>query len=373
MFNLRDYGFTQAELSAAELAAAGLGGDCIPGRLAQDRRDLYTVICERGEVPAILKGSFYYTVKTREELPAVGDFVLLNYNPRGNSAIAGVLPRRSKFSRPDFLGHAAGYAKNVEEQVVAANFDYVFILCSLNYDFNVNRISRFLTASWRSGGLPVVLLTKADLVADWSVQVREVRAIARDAPVIPLSGKTGIGMDGITPFLEPARTVVFLGSSGVGKSSLLNRLAGEELMEVKEIREDDGKGRHTTTHRQLCRLPSGALVIDTPGMREMGLWDAGEAVSAAFVDVERLITRCRFSNCGHTAEPGCAVQAALADGTLSPEQWRNYRKQKREAAFVENSSAYLRHKVEFHKSIARNAKQGIIRNKRNTHKEDDHE
>jgi ribosome biogenesis GTPase len=364
MFDLRDYGFTEADASAAKTFSALSREVYIPGRVVQDRRDLYRVICESGEVPAVLKGSFYHKIESREELPAVGDFVLLRYNAGGNSTIAAVLPRRSKFSRPDFLGHSAGYAKNIEEQVVAANFDYVFILCSLNHDFNVNRVSRFLTASWRSGGLPVALLTKADLVADWSAQVQALRRVARDTPIIPLSSRTGIGMDEIAPFLEPARTVVFLGSSGVGKSSLLNRLAGEEVMEVKEIREDDGRGRHTTTHRQLCRLPSGALVIDTPGMRELGLWDAGEAVKTAFAELEELITRCRFSNCTHTSEPGCAVLAALEDGSLSPEQWRDYGKQKREAAFVEDRSAYLRRKTEFHKLIGKNARNGSIRNKR---------
>jgi ribosome biogenesis GTPase len=359
MFDLRDYGFTPADFSAIPA-----WGDCIPGRVIQDRRDRYTVIGEYGEVPAILKGSFYHTIQNRRDLPAVGDFVLLKYNPAGDSAIAGLLPRRSQFSRPDFLGHAAGYAKNIEEQIVAANFDYVFILCSLNYDFNLNRISRFLTASGRSGALPVVLLTKADLSADWSGELRAVRTIARDAPVIPVSSKTGIGLDELGPFLEPAKTAVFLGSSGVGKSSLLNRLAGEEIMEVKEIREDDGKGRHTTTRRQLCRLPSGALVIDTPGMRELGLWDAGDAVRAAFAGVEELTLRCRFSNCTHTAEPGCAVLAALEDGSLSPQAWRNYRKQQREAAFIERNAAFLREKTEFHKSIARNGRNGTIRDKR---------
>jgi ribosome biogenesis GTPase len=347
--DLKDYGFSGAEASAAR----NFSEDLIPGRVTGDRRDLYTVITQYGEIPAVLKGSFDYTIEVREELPAVGDFVLIRYNPLGNSAIAGVLPRRSKFSRPDFLGHGAGYAKNIEEQIVAANFDYVFILCSLNYDFNLNRVSRFLTASWQSGGFPVALLTKADLVDDWSSQAAAVRKIARDAPVIPVSSKTGIGLGELAPFLEPAKTIVFLGSSGVGKSSLLNRLAGEELMEVKEIREDDSKGRHTTTYRQLCRLPSGALIIDTPGMRELGLWDAGDAVSMAFAEVEELIARCRFSDCTHTAEPGCAVLAALETGSLSPAQWRNYLKQKREAAFVEKNSAYLKQKKEFHKSLAR--------------------
>jgi ribosome biogenesis GTPase len=354
MFDLSDYGFTPADRSA--LSSLGAPGDLIPGRVVQDRRDRYTVMCGHGEIPAVLKGSFYHTVQGRADLPAVGDFALLRYNPTGDSAIAGLLPRRTKFSRPDFLGHEAGYAKNIEEQIAAANFDYVFILCSLNYDFNLNRVSRFLTASRRSGGAPVLLLTKADLAADWGGELRAVRGLARDLPVIPVSSKTGIGLEELEPFLRPARTAVFLGSSGVGKSSLLNRLAGEEIMEVKEIREDDSKGRHTTTHRQLCRLPSGALVIDTPGMRELGLWDAGDAVGGAFAELEELITRCRFSNCTHTVEPGCAVLAALEEGSLSPAQWADYRKQKREAAFVENSSAYLRQKTEFHKSLARNAR-----------------
>jgi ribosome biogenesis GTPase len=347
MFNLTDYGFTQAELSAE--IPAGL----FFGRITEDRRDLYKVICEHGEVPAVIKGSFYHTLNERDELPAVGDFAFIKYNPMGNSQIAGLLPRRSKFSRNNFLGHDADYTKNVVEQVVAANFDYVFILCSLNYDFNLSRIARYLTASWQSGGLPVVVLTKADLCEDVSSKVQEVQKIAREAPVIPLSSKTAFGLDAVAPFMEKGKTIVFLGSSGVGKSSLLNALAGETLMEVKEIREDDSKGRHTTTHRQLHRLPNGTLIIDTPGMRELGLWDAGEAVSMAFSEVEDLIGRCRFSNCTHSSEPGCAILAALDDGSLTPREWRNYQTQKRETAFVENRSAYLKQKTEFHKSLAR--------------------
>jgi ribosome biogenesis GTPase len=253
--------------------------------------------------------------------------------------------------------------KNVREQVLASNFDYVFILSSLNFDLNLNRLARYLTATWQSGGFPVIILTKADLCEDCAAKAAEVRKLNRDVPVIPVSSKTGFGLEDLAPFLEPGKTIVFLGSSGVGKSSLLNRLAGENLMEVKEIREDDSKGRHTTTHRQLFRIAgdmasigspaSGALVIDTPGMREMGLWDAEEGISMAFAEVEELFTQCRFSNCTHQSEPGCAVLAALEDGSLSPGQWKTYLAQRRETAFVINHSAYLKQKQEFHKSLAR--------------------
>jgi ribosome biogenesis GTPase len=350
--DLKDYGFTAAEHSAM-IHLGTLNGETIPGRVTQDRRDRYTVITQYGEIPAELKGSFYYTIEEREELPAVGDFVPVKYNPLGSSLITGVLPRRSTFSRADFSGHKEGYAKNIQEQVVASNFDYVFILCSLNYDFSVARISRYLTISWKSGGLPVVLLTKADLCATRAERAAEVRTFARDAPVIAISNKTGLGLDELAPFLEPGKTAVFLGSSGVGKSSLLNRLAGEKIMEVKEIREDDSKGRHTTTYRHLCRLPSGALVIDTPGMRELGLWDAGEAVSTAFAGVEDVISRCRFSNCTHNAEPGCAVLAALEDGSLSAETWKDYHTQRREATYVERRAASLMRKNEVHNSLSK--------------------
>jgi len=351
--DLRDYGFTQADFLAArdfliDKNSAGL----IPGRVIESRRDRFTVICEHGEVPAEIKGSFFHQLEEGEDFPVVGDFVLIQYNDSGSSLIAGILPRRSKFSRSNFGGHAAGYVKNIREQVAAVNFDYVFILSSLNQDFNATRLARYLSASWQSGGFPVVLLTKADLSDDPGAQAAETRKLAREVPVIPISSKTGFGLEELAPFLEPARTVVFLGSSGVGKSSLLNRLAGEELMEVKAIRDDDGKGRHTTTHRQLFRLPAGALVIDTPGMRELGLWDSREGISLAFAEVEELISQCRFSNCSHQNEPGCAVLAALEDGRLSPLQWKNYRKQVKETAFVEDHAAYLRQKREFRRSIA---------------------
>jgi ribosome biogenesis GTPase len=323
-------------------------------------------MCEHGEVSAELKGSFFHSLEEGDLFPVVGDFVLLKYNSQGSSLIDAVLPRRSMFSRVDFLGHAEGYVKNVREQVLASNFDYVFILSSLNLDLNLNRLSRYLTASWQSGAFPVIILTKADLCEEAATKAAEVRKLNRDVPVITVSSKTGFGLEDLAPFLEPGKTIVFLGSSGVGKSSLLNRLAGEQLMEVKEIREDDSKGRHTTTHRQLFRLDpgtggsrtsgSGALVIDTPGMREMGLWDAREGISLAFAEVEELFSQCRFSNCTHQTEPGCAVLAALENGSLSPAQWKTYLAQTREAAFAINHSAYLKQKQEFHKSLARYSK-----------------
>jgi ribosome biogenesis GTPase len=348
-FDLGVYGYTGPDLAPGR----DYPEDSAPGRVIEYRRELYTVICPYGEVPAVLKGSFYHTLELGEDLPVVGDFVFLRHNPGGNSFITGRLPRFSQLSRSGFSGHGEGYVKNIREEVTAANFDYGFILSSLNREFNLNRIARFLTAMRRSGAFPVALLSKADLAEDPQAAVSAVQSIAPEMPVIPVSAKTGTGLRELEPFLAPRRTAIFLGSSGVGKSSLLNALAGEPLMEVRSIREDDAKGRHTTTHRQLFRLASGALVIDTPGMRELGLWDAAEGLSLVFAEVEELAARCRFSNCTHRTEPGCAIQAALEDGSLAKEVWRNYLVQKKEAAFVENHSAYLKQKREFHRAVAR--------------------
>lgn len=355
IINLNDYGFTGADFLAAQtITGEKNSSDYIPGRITESQRNRFKVICEYGEVPAEIKGSFFHNNENKEpdSCPVVGDFVVMRYNKNGSSLIDAILPRRSKFSRVDFLGHAEDFAKNVKEQVNAANFDYVFIMSSLNFDLNLKRLARYLTASLQSGGFPVFILTKADLVKDPDTQITEVRKIAKDIPVITISNKTGYGIDELSPFLEPAKTVVFLGSSGVGKSSLLNRLADKELMEVKEIREDDSKGRHTTTYRQLFRLSSGALVIDTPGMRELGLWDSREGISLAFAEVEELFSKCRFNNCSHQTEPGCAVLAALENGSLPPEQWKNYQAQRKEISFVISHSAYLREKQAFQKNIA---------------------
>ena len=325
MINLKAYGYTETQTPPE---------DMVPGRVTELRREQYTVMTEGGELTARLKGKFYYDNQERTDFPCVGDYVLLERNESGVSRIAKLLPRHSKFSRADLSGHAIGYAKTVLEQVVAANFDYVFILSSLNYDFNVSRILRYLTQTGQSGAQPVVILTKADLVADVEPPMAEVLAAAPEVPVHAVSSVTGYGLTSLAQYLQPGKTVVFLGMSGVGKSSLLNTLMDETVMEVKEIREDDSRGRHTTTHRQLFLLPCGAMVIDTPGMRELGLFDVDEGIATAFPDVEALFARCRFADCKHQTEPGCAVKAALRDGSLSQERWDSYLDQQRENRYL---------------------------------------
>lgn len=348
MIDLKTYGYTGTETPPEGM---------IPGRVTELHREQYAVMTERGELAAKLRGKYYYDSRMREEFPCVGDFVLLEPNESGLSRIAQLLPRRTKFSRADLSGHAEGYAKTVLEQVVAANFDTVFILSSLNFDFKVTRILRYLTQARQSGAEPVVILTKADLGCDPERPKAEVQALAPGVPVHAVSSRTGFGFEELAPYLAPGRTVVFLGMSGVGKSSLLNALMHKEVMEVRAIREDDSRGRHTTTHRQLFLLPSGAMVIDTPGMRELGLFGADEGIDLGFGDVEELFTRCRFGDCRHQSEPGCAVTAALKDGTLSQERWKSYLDQQRESHFMNSKAAYLENKRAWSKSIAKFTKE----------------
>lgn len=348
MRNLKTYGYTEIE---------AIPDGLLPGRVIELRRERFTVMTEHGDVMAVLKGSFYHSAETRVDFPCVGDFVLLHYNESGDSLIAKVLPRRSKFSRADYSGHTVGYAKTIREQVVATNFDYVFILTSLNWDFNVTRIMRYLTQARQSGGQPVIILTKADLVEDYNRPISEVKQSIPDVPVHAICSHTRLGLNELDSYLMPGKTVIFLGMSGVGKSSLLNTLIEQDVMKVQAIREVDSRGRHTTTHRQLFMLPSGTMVIDTPGMRELGIFDADEGIRAGFSDVEEWFQQCRFTDCRHQGEPGCAILAALGDGSLPRERWEQYVAQQHENKYVQDKTSYLIDKRARNKTIAMSSKQ----------------
>jgi ribosome biogenesis GTPase len=316
-------------------------------RITAVHKERYEIVCAHGVTHARLKSSVYYLGKDNPVFPTAGDFVVINYTDLGDSQIIQTLPRKSFFSRLD--PSSRGY----HDQAVAANFNYVFILSSLNHDFNIHRIERYVTLAWNSGGIPVVILTKADLVDDCSEQVRLAEKVAAGAGVFAVSAKTGYGLDQLSEYLKPRKTIVFLGSSGVGKSSLVNAIAGEEIMKVNGIREDDSKGRHTTTHRQLIMMKNGVMIIDTPGMRELGMWDASAGLGEAFSDVEDYLGKCRFSNCTHGNEPGCAVKEAILNGSLSAERWRSYLQLKREAKYTEDKATFLREKQQWHKDIAK--------------------
>ncbi|MCL1829896.1 MAG: ribosome small subunit-dependent GTPase A [Oscillospiraceae bacterium] len=330
MIDIQDYGFEPSMLP--------VGSDHLPARVTAVHRQRYEIVCKYGFIYARLKSANYYT--QNELFPIVGDFVLIQYESSGDSLIVQTLPRKSIFSRRD-------PGPRPVEQPVAANFDIVFVMTSLNQDLNLNRLERYLTLTWQSGALPVIVLTKSDLVDDYSDQIARVRDVSIGIDVIAVSSVTGYGLDQLKAYLKPRVTTIFLGSSGVGKSSLLNALAGESLMKVNSIREQDSRGRHTTTHRELFMLQTGAMIIDTPGMRELGMWDIGDGLASSFGDVEEILQRhCRFADCKHRTEPGCAVKEALADGELAPERWNNYLKLKREAEYIEKRNAIASQKAQ---------------------------
>lgn len=339
--NIKDYGF---DLSTLPEGAAGL-----PARVTAVHRGRFEILCDAGSGFARLKTGAYHA--GGENIPTVGDFVLLDWQGENESRILKTLPRKTYFSRldPSSSGHG--------EQAVAANFDYVFLVQALGRDFNPRRLERYLTLGWQSGATPVVLLTKADTVDDPSAQLRAASALAVGTRVFAISALTGDGMEALAPYLEPGKTLVFLGSSGVGKSSLVNALAGEDTMSTGALREKDGRGRHTTTHRQLIPLPGGAMVIDTPGMREFGMWDVRDGLGQSFADVEELLGQCKFSDCRHQREPGCAVKEAIRRGELSHERWESYLKLRAEARYADDKEGYLRQKKQWHKDIAKSQRQ----------------
>jgi ribosome biogenesis GTPase len=288
----------------------------IPARVVAQHRGSYVAWSEDGELRVRASGRLFYEHEVGGPVPAVGDWVAI----AEPATITAILERRSAFVRKQ-----AGLGST--EQVLAANVDTAFLLAGLDDDFSLRRLERYITTAWDSGAQPVVVLTKTDLCPDVEEAVVAVESVAIAVPVHPVSNITGEGLEALESSLRPGRTVVLLGSSGVGKSTLLNRLAGEELMRTASLAAD-GTGRHTTTHRELVLLPSGALVIDTPGLRELQFWEGD--ISAAFEDIEALASECRFRDCAHMREPGCAVLAAVDDGRLELDRLRSWRKLQRE-------------------------------------------
>lgn len=304
----------------------------IPGRVVLEHKHSYRVVTEQGEWLATVSGNFSFHAFSRKDYPAVGDFVLVEQMQGEERAIIHHLfDRKSKFTRK-----MAGL--EIDEQIVAANVDLVFLVMSLNTDFNIRRLERYLVAAWDSGAKPVIILTKADLCDAVEDFVQQAEAVAFGVDIIIVSAVTGDGLDSLQDILTEGVTAALLGSSGAGKSTLTNALLNNDKMKVSDIREDDAKGRHTTTHRELVVMPTGACLIDTPGMRELQLWDQGDSLQTSFSDVEELAYQCRFRDCTHQKEPHCAVQRAIQDGTLEKARLTSYFKLQKELAFMEKKT-----------------------------------
>lgn len=317
------------------------------GRVISQEKDLFRLVMDKEECMARVLGKFRYNVSAISEFPSVGDFVLVEHSFKDDVAlIHKVLQRKSVFIRK-----AAG--KNCMEQVVAANIDTIFLCMALNGDFNIRRLERYLSIAWDSGAVPVIILTKIDLCDDLQAKRFEIENVAVGVPVMEPSGLTGDGLQQIKQYLQKTKTVAFIGSSGVGKSTLINRLLGEECLKTNTIRKDD-KGRHTTTHRELFLIPDSGMVIDTPGM-----WKAGKGIEHAFSDIEKLAEKCRFHNCTHTSEPGCAVRAAMEDGMIDEERLKAYKKLKAENSYMEDTGNYMLAKKKKFKEIAKYNKNNL--------------
>ena len=319
-------------------------------RVISQEKGMYKIQSSTEVKSAVVSGKYRYETQTVSDYPAVGDYVIAEWPADdSNAVITGLFPRKSCFIRK-----AAGTGK--QEQVVAANIDTAFLCMSLNNNFNIRRLERYLSVAYDSGATPVVVLTKSDLCSEVESKIIQAQNAAPGADVLAISSLDG-DYEAIMKYILPGKTVAFIGSSGVGKSTLINKLTGADRIATREIGNDD-KGRHTTTHRELITLQNGAFVIDTPGMRELGMWDSGDGIDTAFADIEELSCACKYADCTHTAEPGCAVLRALENGTLDAARLASYRKLKTENDYAADSSRYLEAKRTKFKEIAKINKSG---------------
>jgi ribosome biogenesis GTPase len=318
---------------------------CLPARIACVERQRYLAYSEAGELALEISGRMLHLAQSRSDFPAVGDWVAVKLSENGTGTIHAILPRKSSLSRK-----VAG--ATTEEQVIAANVDALLIVSGLDGDFNLRRIERFLALAWNSGISPVIVLNKADVCPEVAAKVAEVEAIAFGIPVLALSALEQPNLDALKPYFKTGKTVALVGSSGVGKSSIINRLLNEDRQPVYAVRADDSRGRHTTTRRELIFLPEGGMIIDNPGMRQIQLWADEESIQETFEDIEAIAAACRFSDCLHANEPGCAVQQALADGHIDRKRFQNYLKLQKEVAYLEtrqNKRAQLNYKAKWKK------------------------
>jgi ribosome biogenesis GTPase len=301
----------------------------VPARVIREHKHIYQVHTSDGPISAALAGKIDYDAQTKADYPTVGDWVAIKLIPNEDKAvIRAVLPRKSKFTRKSV-------SKADEEQVIAVNIETVFLVTSLDEDFNLRRIERYLVLAWDSGAAPVIILNKSDLCDDIEYYISQIKFVAPDVPVHPISATEGNGIEPLFEYLGSGNTVSLLGSSGVGKSTLINTILGIERLAVAPVREDDSKGRHTTTHRELILLPQGGAMIDNPGMRQLHMWVDQDSVKRAFEDIELIAENCRFRNCSHDHEPGCAVIEALEEGKISIQRIENFQKLKDEIHLLE--------------------------------------
>ncbi|OKP88339.1 ribosome small subunit-dependent GTPase [Paenibacillus helianthi] len=312
------------------------GKEYVPGRIIGDFGSKYRVMAETGETWGELAGKLRHTLTDSGEYPAIGDWVVLVMQDGGEHAVIhGVLPRHSVISRK-----VAG--NTLDEQIVASNVDTLFLVSALNDDFNVRRMERYLIMAWNSGANPVILLTKADLCLDAESKIAEMERTAPGVAIHAVSALLGDGREELLPYISPGQTVALTGSSGCGKSTMVNWLSGRNLQLTQDVREGDSRGRHTTTHREMFVLPDGGIIVDTPGMRELQLWEDEGGLDLAFSDISVLAAECRFSDCRHEQEEGCAVLEAVASGELDEKRLWNYRKTQRELQY--QSSKEVKHK-----------------------------